>query len=162
EHDFLGPIPMRKALAESINLATIRMVRRIGVGNVISFGRRLGITTPLNHDLSLALGSSGVRPIELTAAYSIIANRGIREPVYSISRVVNFRKTTVFEHIPSPTKVYDPAYDYMLTSMLQSVISEGTGRDALVLPRLLAGKTGTTNDFKDAWFIGFSPDIAVG
>ena len=162
EHDFLGPVPMRKALAESINLATIRMVRRVGVGNVISFGRRLGITSPLSHDLSLALGSSGVRPIELTSAYSVIANGGIREPVYSIRRVVNFRKTTVFEHIPAPTKVYNPAYDYMLTSMLQSVISEGTGKDALVLPRLLAGKTGTTNDFKDAWFIGFSPDIAVG
>ncbi len=162
EHDFLGPVTMRQALAQSINLATIRMVRRVGVGNVISFGRRMGITTPLNHDLSLALGSSGVRPLELTGAYAVIANGGVRQSIHSIRRVVNFQKTTVFEHVPSPEKVYDPAYDYMLTSMLQSVISDGTGRDALVLPRLLAGKTGTTNDFKDAWFIGFSPDIAVG
>jgi penicillin-binding protein 1A len=162
ERKFLGPVPMRTALAESINLATIRMVRSIGVGPVINLARRLGISTPLNHDLSLALGSSGVRPLDLTAAYSVIANQGVRNPVHALTRVLNFQKTTVYEHVPSPQKVYDSAYSYLLTSMLQSVIKEGTGKDALVLPKLLAGKTGTTNDFRDAWFIGFSPNFAVG
>ncbi|MHB1605712.1 MAG: penicillin-binding protein 1A [Leptospirales bacterium] len=162
ERRFLGPVPMRKALAESINLATIRMVRHIGVGAVINFARRLGISTPLNHDLSLALGSSGVRPLELTSAYSVIANQGVRNHPHALTRVLNYQKTTVYDHVPTPQNVYDPANSYLLTSMLQSVIKDGTGKDALVLPKLLAGKTGTTNDFKDAWFIGFSPNIAVG
>ncbi|MHB8423204.1 MAG: penicillin-binding protein 1A [Leptospirales bacterium] len=162
ERRFLGPVPMRKALAESINLATIRMVRHIGVGSVIDFARRLGISTPLNHDLSLALGSSGVRPLELTSAYSVIANQGVRNHPHALTRVLNYQKTTVYEHVPTPQNVYDPANSYLLTSMLQSVIKDGTGKDALVLSKLLAGKTGTTNDFKDAWFIGFSPNIAVG
>ncbi|MHB1287183.1 MAG: penicillin-binding protein 1A [Leptospirales bacterium] len=162
ERKFLGPVPMRTALAESINLATIRMVRSIGIGPVIDLARRLGITTPLNHDLSLALGSSGVRPLDLTSAYSVIANQGVRNPPHGLTRVLNYQKTTVYEHVPSPQNVYDTAYSYLLTSMLQSVIKSGTGRDALVLPSLLAGKTGTTNDFRDAWFIGFSPHIALG
>ncbi len=162
ERNFLGPVPMRTALADSINLATIRMVRNIGIGPVINFARRLGITTPLNHDLSLALGSSGVRPLELTDAYSVIANQGVWNPPHSLTRVLNYQKTTVYEHVPSPQNVYDTAYSYLLTSMLQSVIKDGTGKDALVLPKLLAGKTGTTNDFKDAWFIGFSPNLALG
>ena len=162
ERNFLGPVPMRTALADSINLATIRMVRNIGIGPVINLAKRLGITTPLNHDLSLALGSSGVRPLELTGAYSVIANQGVWNPIHSLTRVLNYQKTTVYEHVPSPQGVYDPAYSYLLTSMLQSVIKEGTGKDALVLPKLLAGKTGTTNDFRDAWFIGFSPNLALG
>ena len=162
ERNFLGPVPMRKALADSINLATIRMVRNIGVGPVIHLARKMGISTPLNHDLSLALGSSGVRPLELTSAYAVVADQGVRNPVHALTRVLNYQKTTVYEHVPAPQSVYDPAYSYLLTSMLESVIKDGTGRDALVLGRLLAGKTGTTNDFRDAWFIGFSPDIAVG
>lgn len=162
EAGFLGPVPMRKALAESINLATIRLVRRVGVGSVIGFARRLGISTPLPHDLTLALGSATVKPIEITGAYSVIANGGVKETVHSIDRVFDNRKTTIYRFTPDPRPVYDPAYSYLMISMMESVIKEGTGRDALSLGVLLAGKTGTTNDFKDAWFIGFSPDIVVG
>ena len=162
ERNFLGPVPMRKALAESINLATIRLVRKVGVGSVIDFARRLGITTPLPHDLTLALGSATVRPIEITGAYSVIANEGIREPLHAVDRVFDYHKTTIFRFVPEPRPVYDPAYSYLMTSMMQSVIREGTGRDALSLGVLLAGKTGTTNNFRDAWFIGFSPSLVVG
>ncbi|MEC4682808.1 MAG: PBP1A family penicillin-binding protein [Nitrospirota bacterium] len=162
EANFLGPVPMRKALAESINLATIRLVRKVGVVPVINFARRLGITTPLPHDLTLALGSATVRPIEITGAVSVIANGGIREQVHSIDRVFDYHKTTIYKYNPAPQAVYDPAYSYLLTSMMQSVIKEGTGREALSLGVLLAGKTGTTNNFRDAWFIGFSPSIVVG
>jgi penicillin-binding protein 1A len=162
EAGFLGPVPMRKALAESINLATIRLVRRVGVGSVINFARRLGITTPLPHDLTLALGSATVKPIEMTGAYSVIANGGVREKIHSVDRVFDNRKTTIYRFTPAPMPVYDPADSYLMVSMMESVIREGTGRDALSLGVLLAGKTGTTNDFKDAWFIGFSPDLVVG
>jgi len=162
EANFLGPVPMRKALAESINLATIRLVRKVGVGSVINFARRLGITTPLPHDLTLALGSATVRPIEITGAYSVIANGGVREPIHSIDRVFDYHKTTIYRETGTPQSVYDPAYNYLLTSMMQSVIKDGTGKEALSLGVLLAGKTGTTNSFRDAWFIGFSPSIVVG
>ncbi len=162
EKNFLGPVPMRKALAESINLATIRLVRKVGVGHVIDFARRLGITTPLPHDLTLALGSATVRPIEITGAYSVIANEGVREPLHAVDRVFDYHKTTIYRSMPDPHPVYDPAYAYLLTSMMQSVIREGTGKDALSLGVLLAGKTGTTNNFRDAWFIGFSPGLVVG
>ena len=162
ERNFLGPVPMRKALAESINLATIRLVRKVGVGPVIDLARRLGITTPLPHDLTLALGSATLRPIEITGAYSVIANEGVREPLHAVDRVFDYHKTTIFRFLPDPHPVYDPAYAYLLTSMMQSVIREGTGKDALSLGVLLAGKTGTTNNFRDAWFIGFSPGLVVG
>ena len=162
EKNFLGPVPMRKALAESINLATIRLVRKVGVGHVIDFARRLGITTPLPHDLTLALGSATVRPIEITGAYSVIANEGVREPLHAVDRVFDYHKTTIYRSMPDPHPVYDPAYAYLLTSMMQSVIREGTGKDSLSLGVLLAGKTGTTNNFRDAWFIGFSPGLVVG
>jgi penicillin-binding protein 1A len=122
----------------------------------------LGITTPLPHDLTLALGSATVKPIEITGAYSVIANGGVREEVHSIDRVFDYHKTTIFKHDSLPRPVYDPAYSYLLTSMMQSVIKEGTGREALSLGVLLAGKTGTTNNFRDAWFIGFSPSLVVG
>ncbi len=162
ERNFLGPVPMRKALAESINLATIRLVRKVGVGAVIDFARRLGINTPLPHDLTLALGSATVRPIEITSAYSVFANDGIRESVHAVDRVFDSRKTTIFKFLPDPHPVYDPAYSYLMTSMMQSVIRNGTGKDALSLGVLLAGKTGTTNNFRDAWFIGFSPQLVIG
>jgi len=162
EAGFLGPVAMRKALAESINLATIRLVRRVGVGSVIGFARRLGITTPLPHDLTLALGSATVKPIEITGAYAVIANGGVREKIHAVDRVFDYHKTTIYRYVSDPRPVYDPARSYLMISMMESVIKEGTGRDALSLGVLLAGKTGTTNNFKDAWFIGFSPDVVVG
>jgi penicillin-binding protein 1A len=98
----------------------------------------------------------------MTGAYSVIANGGVREKIHSVDRVFDNRKTTIYRFTPAPMPVYDPADSYLMVSMMESVIREGTGRDALSLGVLLAGKTGTTNDFKDAWFIGFSPDLVVG
>jgi penicillin-binding protein 1A len=159
---FKGPTTLREALNHSRNIVTIKILKDIGVDYVINYARRLGISSPLNRDLSLALGSSGVSLLEVTRAYAVFANQGLRvEPLF-ITKVIDRHGIVLEENSPTVTQVMSPQTAYLMTSLLTSVVEEGTGRRVRALKRPCAGKTGTTNDVRDAWFIGFTPDLIAG
>ncbi len=162
EEKFYGPIRLREALAHSRNLATVRLLDQVGVGNVIAFARRVGIESPLTRDLSLALGSSGVSLLELTSAYGVFANQGALVPPTFITKITRRNGEILEQRHISSEPVVSKETAYVVTNMLEDVIQRGTGRKASSIGRPLAGKTGTTNEFTDAWFIGFSPHLAAG
>ncbi|MBN2382899.1 PBP1A family penicillin-binding protein [bacterium] len=159
---FLGPTTLRRALEMSRNLVTIHLLSKIGVRQVSRYARSYGLTTKIEEDLSVALGSSGVIPLELTSVYGMFANQGIRCIPRGITKVFAPDGSLLWENLPISFRVLDPQIAYLITYLMQGVIEHGTAQKAAFLDRPLAGKTGTTNDFKDAWFIGFSPDIVVG
>jgi len=159
---YRGMITAREALAESINTAAVRVLQRAGVENVIKTAENLGISSPLEHDAALALGASDVTPIELTAAYASIAAGGRAITPYAITEVhgrdgqMLYRRTEV----DAPSTVSAAAIA-TLTDMLQEVVRSGTGKRA-ALDRPVAGKTGTSSDYRDAWFLGFTSDFTTG
>ena len=159
---YAGPITLRNALSASRNIVTIKILQDIGVGYVIQYARTMGIMSPLNNDLSLALGSSGVSLLELTRSYAVFANEGLlAEPVF-ITKVVYRYGVVLEENKPRLQQVISAQTAYLMTSLLTSVVDEGTGRRVRALNRTCAGKTGTTNDVRDAWFVGYTPDIIAG
>ena len=161
--NYQGAVRLRQALARSINMVAIRVVEDIGVGDVAEFARQLGITTKLEEDMALALGASGVRPIELTNAYATFAAGGRWAPTRLVTRIVAPDGTLVPLPPVEPARdVMDPSEAYVMTSMLRSVVLEGTGVPAQRLERAVVGKTGTSNEARDAWFLGYSPSIVAG
>jgi penicillin-binding protein 1A len=157
-----GRVLLRDAITHSRNLSTINILDKIGVDYAINYARKLGITSDLTPNLSLALGSSGVSLIELVKVYSVFANDGyLIEPVF-ISRITDRDGMTIYERDLNNEKVIEETTAYLMTSLLESVISEGTARNLRVLGRPAAGKTGTTNDLHDAWFVGYTPDYVAG
>lgn len=162
EERFYGPITLRDALTYSRNLATVKLLEQIGIGNVIEFSRRVGIRSPLTRDLSLALGSSGVSLLELASAYAVFANQGVRiEPALIASVTDNSGRVLESREI-SPQQVTSKETAYVITNILEDVVQRGTAKKAKAIGRPVAGKTGTTNEFTDAWFIGFTPNLAAG
>lgn len=159
---FLGPIPLMEALAKSRNLATIRLLNEIGVDPTLRMAKRLGIESPVERNLSIALGSSGVTGMELVNAYSTFANGGVRPTPYFIREVRDVRGKVLEKTAVRTEAVLSPETAYLTVRLLQEVIASGTGQGARSLGRGLAGKTGTTNENTDAWFVGFSPDLAAG
>jgi penicillin-binding protein 1A len=163
EWTYQGTIRLREALARSINMVAIRVVEDIGVQEVAEFARLDGITTKLEEDMALALGASGVRPIELTNAYATFAAGGRWEPARLVTRIVAPDGTRVPLEPREPARdVMAPSEAYVITSMLQSVVREGTGTPAQRLERAVGGKTGTSNAARDAWFVGYSPTVVAG
>jgi penicillin-binding protein 1A len=162
EDRFYGPITMREALAFSRNVATVKLLEQIGVSTAIDFARRVGIASPLANDLSLALGSSGVGLLELTAALAVFAAEGQRVEPVGLRSVTDHGGTVLAHYEPSPTPVVSRETAYVITNMLEEVVQSGTGVRAKALGRPLAGKTGTTNEFADAWFVGYAPNLAAG
>ncbi|MGH7297121.1 MAG: penicillin-binding protein 1A, partial [Polyangiaceae bacterium] len=156
------PLRLREALANSVNVAAVRVLHDVGPANVVPWAQALGIESPLRADLSLALGSYEVRPLELAGAYSTFAAGGTYEEPRLVTRIVgpDGRDVPLPERAP-PRRVLDPAEAYVTTSMLTSVIDHGTGARAKALGRPLAGKTGTSNGPKDTWFAGYSPDVTA-
>ncbi len=159
-----GPTPLREALARSMNTVTVRLVLAMGLDEVRASLERFGFGGPLPRNLSLALGSAEVTPIDLVRAYGVFATLGKRfEPIFVTAVTDNAGNPLEFGHTrPRFERVMDPAVAYVMTSMLQSVVQRGTGRRAAELGRPAAGKTGTTNDTVDAWFIGYTPDLLAG
>jgi len=162
ESRFYGPVSLREALAHSRNLATVKLLERVGIKNVIEFAKRIGISSPLAPDLSMALGSSSMTLIELTSAFGVFANEGVRSEPIAVLSVTDPAGQVLEEHEPVSNEVMTKETAYVITNMMEDVIEHGTGWRAKVLKRPLAGKTGTTNDFTDAWFVGFAPNIATG
>ena len=159
---FFGPTLMRDALAKSRNVVTIKILHDIGIDYAIEYARKLGITSDLAKDLSIALGSSGVSLLELTKAYSVFANQGyLIEPVF-ITKIVDREGNVLEEAAPVRTKVIEKTTAYLMTHMLEGVVKYGTGWRVKALNRPVAGKTGTTNNLFDAWFMGYTPQYITG
>lgn len=161
DREFWGAITMRKALTFSRNVPTVKIAQSIGVDYVVDYAKNLGIKSKLESNLSLALGSANVSLQELTAAYGVFASQGYRAEPVLITRITDKDGNVLEEAEPSAMEVISSQTAYLITSLMQSVIQEGTGQRAKNLGRPAAGKTGTTNDTRDAWFIGFIPNSIV-
>jgi len=204
---YRGNVTMREALTNSINIVSVKILETIGVGTAVEFARKLGISSQLEPNLTLALGASSVTPQELTDAYGVFAAGGYKVSPYFITRVTDrdgnvldeykpqsvpaFTNTTSAVTITMTGKGEEPAKDaaaaaaapadatpavspnapvqvvsaevsYIITNLMQSVVSSGTGQRAKAVGRSVAGKTGTTNDMKDAWFVGYVPQLVAG
>jgi len=213
---YRGPVTMREALTESINVVSVKILEQIGVQSAIEYAKKLGITSPLAANLTLALGSSSLTPMELTNAYAVFASGGYRTTPYFVTKVLD-RDGRVLEEVSPPkipvftklstavapeegaegadgekpielrqpapaaapaqapesapavngqglsaVQVISPETSFIMTNLLQSVVTSGTGSRARAVGRPVAGKTGTTNDMKDAWFVGFVPQLVAG
>lgn len=162
DRQFWGPIPLRRALIHSRNVVTVKLLSAIGVNYVIEYAKNLGITSPLTPTLALALGASGVTLWELLTAYTPFANQGERVEPYLIDKVYDRTGRLLEEHQVRKESVISPQTAFIMTHLLEGVVEEGTGRKASELGRPAAGKTGTTNELKDAWFIGYTPELLAG
>ena len=162
DEKFLGPITMRTALVQSRNIVTIKILQEIGIDYAASYAMNMGITSPISRSLSLALGTSGVTLQELVRAYGVLANGGKKVTPFFIKKIVD-RTGNVFEEAKVQSEqVIDPRIAFMTTYVMQDVVESGTGRRVKSIGRPVAGKTGTTNDVRDAWFIGFTPSVITG
>lgn len=187
EEKFHGPTTLRTALTKSRNVVTIKVMRDIGIPYALKYAQRLGIESPLTPDLSLSLGSSEVIPLELVRAYAVFAARGhLLTPLF-IKQVVDRDGKILEENPPLPLEadlgtktgaiieedlksgevdmspqVISEQTAYIMTSLLEGVVQQGTGWRAKALGRPCAGKTGTTNEYSDAWFVGYTPDLITG
>ena len=154
-------VTLRQALAKSINTATVNLLDKLGFEIVLSVGDKVGLAN-LKPYYSLALGTVEVTPLQLTAAYQVFANLGKKCEPFFIRKIVDKSGHVLEENSPQCEEVLPPQETRVLVDMLRAVILEGTGRAARHLPRVVAGKTGTTDEYMDAWFIGFSPYISAG
>ena len=162
DEKYLGPITLRKALTLSRNVATIKILQDIGINYAVKYARQFGIDTPLNKDLTLALGTPNLTLLQMVQAYAVFCAHGVRVEPLAITRILDRDGTLVEENSPQLYQALNPQTAYLMTSLLQSVVEEGTGKKVSALNRPCAGKTGTTNDFRDAWFIGFTPQLVTG
>jgi penicillin-binding protein 1A len=159
---FFGPTLMRDALAKSRNVVTVKILQDIGVEYAREYAKKLGIASELSKNLSIALGSSGVSLLELTKAYSVFANQGyLVEPVF-ITKIVDREGNVIEELAPERIKVIEKTTAFLLTHLLEGVVKYGTGWRVKALNRPVAGKTGTTNNLFDAWFMGYTPQYITG
>jgi penicillin-binding protein 1A len=203
DHAFRGPVTMREALTHSINVVSVKILNQIGVDYAVEFAKRLGFTSKIEPNLSLALGAASVSPLELTSAYTVFANRGVYQQPYYIMKVTDSDGNVLEEyHQPLPpepvvlpgtdpagltvqqplsskqvapalpsagaspvvraTQATSPEVAYLITNLMESVVQSGTGHRAAAIKRPVAGKTGTTNEMKDAWFVGYIPQLVTG
>ena len=167
QNKYRGYVNLRSALTKSMNVASVKLLKKVGVNNTIQTAEDMGISTltpsdNLESHLSLALGglTRGVKPIELSTAYGILANKGIKVEPYAIDKVINTNGKTIYKQEAKKEVVFSKETSYIMTDMLQSVVNNGTGWRAN-LGRPIAGKTGTTNNYTDAWFVGYTPDLVT-
>jgi penicillin-binding protein 1A len=159
---FMGDVTLRTALAQSRNVVAVKLMQQLGVDRVIEYAHRMGVRAPLEANLSLALGSSVVSPLDQASGYATIADQGIHIDPSPIRLVRDAFGTPVLDNrVPAEQEVVSAGTAYIVTSMLESVIKEGTGYPNAEIGRPAAGKTGTTSNFRDAWFVGFTPDLVT-
>jgi len=181
DKEFMGPITFRNALAHSRNVVTVKILEDIGVGFALQFIKKMGIESPIKRDLSIALGTSGISMLELTSAFAVFANGGERIKPIFIKKIVTMKGEVLEENFPyidmeeneeeemtgtsspfSKEQVISPQNAFIMTHLLQGVVQHGTGQRAKVLGRPIAGKTGTSSDYSDAWFVGYTPSLLTG
>jgi penicillin-binding protein 1A len=170
EEKFFGPTTLRNGLTHSINIVTVKIAQDIGTDYLKEYARKLGISSPLQNDLSMALGSSGISLYELTKAYAVFANQGNNFRPIFIKKILDREGNLLEENLPlsypeesqSKERVISPQTAYIMTHLLEGVVQHGTGWRAKALSRPVAAKTGTTDQFLDAWFIGYTPSFITG
>lgn len=155
---YLGPITLRKALEQSVNIVAVKLTNIIGPNTVVRVAHMLGIKSDLKPVLSLPLGANEVTMLELTSAYCALANGGVRIEPACILRIEDRNGVPLYENRVERRRIFDANLVYALVDMMKDVINYGTGQ-AAKLPRPIAGKTGTTSDYRDAWFMGFIPQL---
>jgi len=160
--DFQGSTMLIDALIYSRNVCTVKVLDRIRPVTAVHYAQQMGITSPLEKTLSLALGSFEVTPLEITSAFATLANSGVHIKPYAIKKIEDFTGNVLEERFPEAKMVMSEQLAYLVTYALQKVAEEGTGRATAVFARPRAGKTGTTNGFTDAWFIGYIPNLVCG
>ena len=159
---FMGPVSLRVALAQSRNVVAVKLLEQLGVDRVIQYAHRMGVESPLEANLSLALGTSLVTPLDQATGYATLANQGVHIPPSPMRIVKDSLGNTVLDNqYPEQTEVVSAGTAYVMTTMLEDVINHGTGYPNAVIDRPAAGKTGTTSNFRDAWFVGFTPDLVT-
>ena len=184
EKNFFGPSTLRRGIEQSRNTMTVRLADSLGLTKIADLAQRLGIYDKMPHQLAMALGAGETTLLKMTTAYSIIANGGKKVDATLIDRIQDRYGHTIYRHddrectgcrqekydasAPEPElidnreQVMSPYTAYQITSMMEGVVERGTGKKMQVLGKPVAGKTGTTNDERDAWFVGFTPDLTVG
>src|ERR1700758_5438336 len=162
DEKFEGTITLRRALAGSRNVPAVKLAEKVGISNIVEVAKRFGISTPLPPYLPLALGAADMKLIEHVSAFTVFPNDGIRIDPHMIRRVTSYDGALLEEAHPEVHDVVSPDVARTMTAMLEEVIQFGTGVQAKALGRPAAGKTGTTQDYTDAWFVGFTPQITAG
>ncbi len=170
EGKFSGPTTLRNALTHSVNIVTVKIAQEVGIGYIKDYAKKMGISSPLQNDLSMALGSSSLSLYELTKAYAIFANQGnLFKPIF-IKKILDSDGNLLEENPPllyskessEEEKILTPQTAFLMTHLLQGVVQHGTGWRARSLGRPAAAKTGTTDQFMDAWFIGYTQELITG
>ena len=179
---YLGPQTLRQGLEKSRNVMTVRIAQRVGMARIVDYAKRFGIDPKMRRELAMALGAGETTALRLTTAYAMLVNGGKHIQPSLIDRIQDRRGRTVYRRdqrpcpecqapwqgqeppaLPDPREeVIDPRTAYQVVSLLEGVVQRGTGKAALAVERPIAGKTGTSNDSKDTWFVGFSPDLVAG
>jgi penicillin-binding protein 1A len=162
DNKFEGPITLRRAIEQSRNVPAVRTMEQIGPRNVVDYARRFGFQQPMQPYLSLALGAGEASLQEVVSAYSVFPNQGVRMQPYQVLRILDRDGNLLEENRPYPRDVIRADTAYVMTSLMRGVVQRGTAAAAAALDWPLGGKTGTTNDYTDAWFTGFDPNITVG
>ena len=162
DRQFEGPVTLRHALEQSRNVPAVRVMEQLGPTQVIAYARRLGLESPLPPYLAVALGAAEATLLEMTSAYSVFPNQGVRMRPYTILKVTDRAANVLEENRPEPRDAIRADTAYVMTNLLRGVVQRGTGAKAASLKWPIGGKTGTTDDYTDAWFIGFDPDITIG
>jgi penicillin-binding protein 1A len=162
DHKFEGNITLRHALAESRNVPAVKLAQKVGISSVADYARRFGITSPLPPFLPTALGAADLTLIEQAAAYTVFPNDGIRIEPHYIIQVADYEGHVLEQDYPDAKDVISRRTARVMVSLLEGVVEHGTGAAARKLNHPVAGKTGTTNDYTDAWFIGFTPSLTCG
>jgi penicillin-binding protein 1A len=180
DKNFIGPITFRNALAHSRNVVTVKILEDIGLGFALKFIKQLGIESPIKRDLSIALGTSGLSMLEMTVGFGVFANGGEQVKPIFIKKIVTMNGEVLEENFPyvemeekeeeevtleappppvSKVRAISPQHAFIITHLLEGVVQHGTGQKAKVLGRPIAGKTGTSSDYADAWFVGYTPSL---
>jgi penicillin-binding protein 1A len=162
DRKFMGTMTLRRALEQSRNIPAVKVIEMLGPNQVAAYAARFGFREPFRPFLSMALGAQEATLIELTSAYSVFPNHGIRMAPFSVLSITDREGAQLEEGRPTPRDAIRADTAYVLTNLLRGVVLRGTGAAANALDWPLAGKTGTVDDYTDAWFVGFDPHITVG
>jgi len=161
DHKYYGPTRLREALTYSRNVVTVRLVDAMGIDSLLNFARTVGVTGDMPRNLSIALGSFSVTPLEMAAVYNVFASNGMRAKPTMIKYITDSKGRVLETNEPEPEQVISPQTAFLLTSMMEDVVRYGTGWRAKAIGRPVAAKTGTTNDYKDAWFVGYTTNLVA-
>jgi penicillin-binding protein 1A len=162
DHSYMGAITLREALVMSRNIVAVKLAERVGLDRVIDYAHRMGVTSPLEANLSLALGSSVVTVLDQASGYSTLAAQGLHVDPTPFRLVKDSLGTSILDdRFPQATDVVSAGTAFIMTTIFEDVIKRGTGYPNAIIGRPAAGKTGTTSDFRDAWFVGYTPDLVA-